>query len=346
MKISESLSAKLANMSFVCMLLVVGNHIRYGYVSSSLYGMWERLIPTGICTIAVPSFFVMSGFLLAGHMNESGWVLRELRKRVKTLLLPAICWMVIYAIYSILLVMLSNGTHHRPLFFTYSLAPIDWMRRLGLSIWSQPAPGQLWYIRALLLFVLCGALFKWLNSLLGLVFMFLLYVFICPFQETGWRYPFRFFWSLEGSFYFLVGIYLRTHDLSKLAPSNLRRIAVAFLLGFFLLGARVMMDSNERQLASWFAFGAIPSLIYGLWGMLPANRWPSAMGSLSFPIFILHILALRALSYAANFCGLFHKAGVLNWMGKFSFAVLCSATVTFILRRFLPRSANLLFGGR
>lgn len=346
MKISESVSAKLANMSLVCMLLVVGNHIRYRDTSFSLYGIWERFVPTGFCTIAVPAFFIISGFLLAGHMNEPGWVFQESRKRIKTLLVPAVCWIVIYAVYSIILVVLSNGTHNRPLFYTYSLEPLAWIRRLGLSIWAQPSPGQLWYIRALLMFVFCGALFKKLNSLFGLVFFFLLYALICPYQETSWRYPFRFFWSLEGSFYFLVGIYLRTHDLSKFAPASRWRIAFASLLGMVLLGGRIVADSHDLQWARLFVFGAIPFLIYALWGVMPTRRWPTAFVSLSFPVFILHILVLRALSYAANFCGLFHCAGIMNWVGKFFVAVSCSAIVTFALRRFMPRFANLLFGGR
>lgn len=344
--LSRETSARLANMGFVCALLVVAHHVRYFEEAFSFFGIWERFVSNGICTIAVPSFFLMSGFFFAGHMNEHDWVSRELFKRVRTLLVPALCWVAIYAVYCISLCVLSNGTHHRPLLYTYPVAPIHWLRRLGFSIWFQPAPGTLWYVRALLLFVLCGRLFKALNNIPGLVCVLLLYATLCPVGvESGWRYPLRFFWSLEGMFYFLVGIYLRTHDMGRFAPS-LWKTTFAISFGAALMCMSVVAEYKAYSCAMWLHFAALPPLIYGLYGVLPDKRWPKWLVSLSFPIFILHIFVLRALSYAANLCGLFHGASMSAWFGKFTIAAGLSAITALALRKLAPRFSQVVFGGR
>lgn len=346
--ISRETSAKLANMGFVCALLVVAHHVRYFEEAFSYFGIWERFVSAGICTIAVPAFFSISGFLLAGHMDEQGWVWRESRKRIHTLLIPALCWIAIYAIYAIALVVLSNYVRDRPLLFTYSLKPIAWLRRFGLSIWCQPSPGQLWYVRALLLFVLCGTLFKKLNSPTGLGLVFLAYAIICPVsvEKDDWRYPFRFFWSLEGTFYFLVGIYLRTHDLSRCAPINKWQKYSALSIGAMLMGTSVAAEYHGLQWGLWFHFIAIPFLIYGVYGIMPSKRWPDWLVSLSFPIFILHAFVLKALAYAENLCGLFQKASMASWLGKFIIAAGLSAITAFVLRKLAPRCSHVVFGGR
>lgn len=345
--ISRETSARLANMGFVCALLVVAHHVRYFEEAFSYFGIWERFVSAGICTIAVPAFFSISGFLLAGHMDEQGWVWRESRKRIHTLLIPALCWIAIYAIYAIALVVLSNYVRDRPLLFTYSLKPIAWLRRFGLSIWCQPSPGQLWYVRTLLLFVLCGRLFKALNSIPGLAFVLLLYATLCPVGvDSGWRYPLRFFWSLEGSFYFLVGIYLRTHDLSRCAPINKWQKYSALSIGAMLMGTSVAADYHGFQWGQWSHVIAIPFLIYGVYGIMPSMRWPDRLVSLSFPIFILHAFILKTLAYAENLCGLFQKASMAAWFGKFTIAVGLSAITALTLRKLSPRFSQIVFGGR
>lgn len=205
--ISLETSAKLANMSFVCALLVVCHHIQYAREVGSTYWFWERFTTYGVSSVAVPFFFAASGFLIAGHMNESGWVRRELRKRVATLLVPFFCWVALYALYSLLVVSLCNMVNHRPLLYAYPINFTAWLSRFGLSIWSMPQPAVLWYVRALILFVSCGSMFKLLNCRCGLLVGFILYAFLCPFSYDGWTYPLRFFWSLEGMFFFLVGFF-------------------------------------------------------------------------------------------------------------------------------------------
>ena len=85
------LSNKIANMGFVCACLVVLIHSpMFGNVGFVTY-----LLKNFLVRIAVPAFFMISGFLLARHCGEEGWYCREVCKRVKTLLVPLWCWCLI-----------------------------------------------------------------------------------------------------------------------------------------------------------------------------------------------------------------------------------------------------------
>ena len=49
----------------------------------------------GLCRIAVPWFFIASGYFIAGRFGESGWYGRAVSKRLRTLLVPFALWAVI-----------------------------------------------------------------------------------------------------------------------------------------------------------------------------------------------------------------------------------------------------------
>lgn len=91
--IPPAISYKLANLGFVCAILVVFIHI--------IHPVYEKFNPTWwVCTflqgsiscIAVPFFFVASGYFFAGHLGEEGWWRKGLRKRIGTLLVPYFLW--------------------------------------------------------------------------------------------------------------------------------------------------------------------------------------------------------------------------------------------------------------
>ena len=76
MRLSDETSGKMANMGLFCAVLIVMLHAGWG----------------GLTAIAVPWFFVASGYFLAGHVGEVGWWGREVRKRIRSLLIPMWIW--------------------------------------------------------------------------------------------------------------------------------------------------------------------------------------------------------------------------------------------------------------
>ena len=95
MKISQKLSEWIRAVSFFAALLIVPIHASFlGRVEMSSVEYWTMtIISNGICRVAVPWFFVVSGFFLA--LSYKGyWAL--LKKRFQSLYVPFVIWNAIY----------------------------------------------------------------------------------------------------------------------------------------------------------------------------------------------------------------------------------------------------------
>ena len=80
MKISAETSQKIKKMSFICSLLVVCIHVTWCADNTfSLGWLIEQGVRQGIARIAVPFFFVVSGFFLAQHFEKRGGGSEKLR---------------------------------------------------------------------------------------------------------------------------------------------------------------------------------------------------------------------------------------------------------------------------
>lgn len=173
--IDESLSRKLRNMAFVCALLVVTIHI--GVRADDGAGAWffSQILVNGVARIAVPFFFVVSGFLLARHIEESGWWVSAIKKRARTLLVPYLLWSVIAILSASVLASIADVVAHRP--FGYSLyvlrKPLVWF---GLDLFEYPSLVPLWYVRCLLLLIVGAPVLVGLVRRFGKIFVGLLFL--------------------------------------------------------------------------------------------------------------------------------------------------------------------------
>ena len=83
-KLTDELSARFANMSFVCACLVVLLHVTAEPAcGSALWWVQSVFGGEGVAKIAVPYFFFTSGFFLARRVRDAGGVdeLRQVRRR-------------------------------------------------------------------------------------------------------------------------------------------------------------------------------------------------------------------------------------------------------------------------
>ena len=72
MIVSPQLSARIANASLVAALAVAFLHFAVESGQSGL-GLPVRMLLRDLSRFAVPYFFLVSGFFLAGHVGEEGW---------------------------------------------------------------------------------------------------------------------------------------------------------------------------------------------------------------------------------------------------------------------------------
>ena len=191
--ISEQLSDKLRICSFLATVFVV---YRHSFVIHAFYGanicnnqdvMFITHWISGLTEMAVPLFFIISGFFFLGK-EYSSWTIyfSMMRKKTRTLFVPFVCWNVA-GLFVLLLYKCSAVPHELHSF----------VKHFFISDFNGP----LWYVRDLMLYMLLVPLYQWLfdnrmRVLLGLFVSFLL---------TKWMPVDGKVFSSEGVLFFIIG---------------------------------------------------------------------------------------------------------------------------------------------
>ena len=114
MKISVENSNRIKTLSVICTFFVVALHTCANYEVNSLSWYLKTSFEHGVCRMAVPFFFVVSGFFIAVHLNEEGWWLQCVHKRLKTVGVPYLFWSFVEFMFVLLLISIANVVGHRP----------------------------------------------------------------------------------------------------------------------------------------------------------------------------------------------------------------------------------------
>ena len=350
---TKETSWKIKNMGFICALLVVSIHIDWHEDESQLLWWGSQLIKGGmgaIAGIAVPFFFVVSGYFLAAHFDEDGWWKREVGKRIKSLVVPFYLWTAISLVATIPLSIVADLIAHRP-FGTNIVLSVDWLRTLGVDLSNVPMLGPLWYVRCLFLFVLISPVFKWGVRKVKwrwIATVFLVYAVssgILGTVDVDQRTPImKFFcygFSLSGVFYFSTGVFIRKFGLRRLTN---KQAYMMFALGLLLLIGR---NTGLYFLQCKFygiGFIIIPMLLYSIYPFMPTTPWPNWLTSCAFPIFLMHPITFQYLSIVQKYMP--PMCVEAQTLIQFVWGVTVPIAVAVLLRRFFPRTASVLFGGR
>lgn len=351
-KISTITSAKIANMGIVCAFLIVLNHLHPQMPTGSILWWMDHILGNhGLSAIAVPYFFVAAGYLMSGHIGEDHWWRKEVFKRIHSLVVPFFIWNLVYFIWGYVKLFSLNSLAGRPILAHVACSVHGVLCALGFDVFHQPAAGQLWFVRALFIFIVMSPLLKFLARWYGLLILMLLYVFICPWptewvEASSWRLIFRWFFSLEGVFYFVVGMMLRLEDVNL----NCRRLlSVVFLfMGFVFLSMAAWGDLCCWTGACYFRITGIPFALIGVWGIMPIDKWVTWLVQSSFSVYLVHGIVVSIIGlFASRIAFLnFIMNTVLGWWlwGVGAFAI--SLLVTLFVRKKMKTLSPVLFGGR
>lgn len=196
------LSIKFKVLSLVAIILVIYVHSytisRSNLTSSDFVVFIQNFISHGIARIAVPMFFLMSGYLFfLNHQKNSSNYSGLVSKKIKTVVLPYIlCSIICLVTYFILQTMSFSK-----IFFSHDLVKNFNSFELVSLIFKRPIPYQLWFLKDLMvLFMLSGLIYTLLKSLKSILIIIFL---------TAWFFNLNYLlFSNQSIVFFTIGAYL------------------------------------------------------------------------------------------------------------------------------------------
>lgn len=230
MPVSEYLSNKLRLLSFLLIVMVIMIHNYFGILSP--HGSWPYIMKTviskGICYVANPLFFMISGFLFFRKKEEltpQGYG-TMLRKKVRTLLFP-------YLLISALVIII------------YAAFNISQFSNVGevLRVWlAEPIPFHLWFLRYLMLLCLLSPLIYYLVKKGKYLYItVLLLAWLLLYHKIDW--------PLISITFFSVGAFISIHSIRIPYYNGNRVILAAFTFMWVFLAYLACIVLEEYEFA-------------------------------------------------------------------------------------------------
>lgn len=313
MTISPDLSKKISLLSSVSMLLIVLMHgvlpastTINNYLSIAVFHTFTR--------VAVPVFFMISGFLLFNNKYEPSQLFPKIANRACTLLVPYILW----SIFAFLFFYIFTTVPYTKLYFNTidftSYSAFDYIK----CFTTKPINAPLWFIRDLYLIVLCSPLILFLYKNSIIVYYTLLIVIVA-------------FWIIDfkaGCFFFDAPLF--------------------FNLGF--LCSR--MDNIDKYFLRDNKFYTIYTLFTLLFLSLTVIN--TVLFDIATPFQknflrkVLIITGIIAIPFITNIISYRYIASFLLWFKKYSFITFVTHSLTIqavrkVLLMFIPQTNIFLY---
>ena len=359
MQISKESSERIRAISFLCALMVVAIHCSsipkdwWGGVSD--VPVWivalQTLGTNTIARLAVPWFFVISGFFLVKDLNVASasglsvrccgvfaWWKRSILRRAFTLGIPYLLWNLIYYVFK-----LSTGK--------YGFDAWHFLAQLtGYDLYEVPACGQLWYVRCVFFYVLCAPVFLALfgNRYIGM--MTIATLMLCWFAGVG--IPMRYMQLTDFSYimFFGLGVYL---GLRRNFPVELTRNVGVVLVVITVMSVMVVMYGVISKNECVYGVASKVLIVMGLPTLLflgqriagRTRRWKHLYG-LSFFVYAVHVI-LVSITYkivSRLMPPVMYES--VGYLVKIAVGIFGSIAIGKALCRVAPRMLELLCGGR
>lgn len=337
MKLDVETSNKFTNLSFLAACLVVFIHTPFMYSDGAVDQLAMKLIRFGLCCVAVPFFFFASGFFLMGKyakaVRRKDVYFESIRKRISTLLVPFLIFNTI-----------AFGLKHAVARDWASLSLLDVVSQYGLNPFCHPIYHLLWYIVSLfVLIIIAPCLVAGIERSRRTAVAFCVGLFgVCLSAawagEQAWfnvklAFAIDHMFSILGLFFFVLGMFVRRW-LDRV-PGRVGMSVAAIALGLWL--CYVFTCKPVAMVCAALVIG------YGLMILVPGVAWSKRLVRNAFAIYLLHGLLLFGYRLAfprAN------SAGAAGWFTVAVGAIVLCLLIVETMRKFMPRVAQIVFGGR
>lgn len=219
MIISDYLSKKISFLYFFLIILVVFIHNYFGSIppEGSLSYILQTTFSKGVCYVANPLFFIISGFLFFRKQEAPSMITyrQMLLKKLKTLVVP-------YLIVSALLM---------DVYVLFDISEFTSFREI-LRVWLlDPIPFQLWFLRYLMLmFILSPVIYYLIKKTKYIYITALLLAWFIFYYKVDWLLVSLTFFSV-GAFISINGIQIPNYNKNRvlLIVSVLLWIGLSYL---------------------------------------------------------------------------------------------------------------------
>lgn len=326
--IDQRTSEKLRAGSLIAALLVVAIHVPFEFAEGSCAWYFRSFLSDGIARIAVPYFFVVSGAMVAIKSSEDGWWQRAVIKRIRTLTVPLIAWSFLYALIVLVCVAVGNIKAGRSIFTLPYFINSGWVLKMCcIDPFNNVPISPLWYLRALFIFIILSPLF--------LIGLFVLYGIVCPTWESvddSWMVVFRHCLSLQGLFYFSLGLYLIKSPPPKAKPWRLCASTMLFLI---LIMISTICKAYSWSIGQYIQVCAIPLGLYSFWMFLPPGRRIPAAIDKPFSIYVIHGFVFAILNLLATVAHIkpIKAHNIAEYVALYISIVITSILLSMVIKR-------------
>ncbi len=331
---------------YVHMLPFQQQTITTAFTVQNSYVFISELISHHIGRIAVPSFFLFSGyfFFLKITSWSSSIYFNSWKSRYKTLLIPYLAWNII----AFLLIMLKNN-----IFLALSLNSDESYQQFAQAsiydlLWRFPVNYPLWYLWDLIVMTLLTPLFFFFFKNLrayGLIILFILYLSIFDSGIPGL--------STTAIFYFGVGAYFGLFKQNMLELS-LRYGKISLCIAIITLAIATYYTASHQN-EFWirlYAISATASLLYlgnKMMSIKSLTRSILPFTETAFFIYVVHLIYIQGWLKGAFQKSLNIMPSIWLIIGYFLVPLICVTIIIiiyYIFKRIMPRTLSFLLGNR
>lgn len=359
MKIDSFNSTKIKIISFWMIVMVLYIHNYYLEGESMSLPNAVQLFGGAITSVAVPMFYVISGFLFFLGIDSAKQCFPKIKKRAKTLLVPYLIWNVVFVLWYVVLENIPTLSVYvnSDMISKLSLGhPVDTL----LFLFVKPAGFHMWFLRDLIVFVLLSPLLyvaikrlKWL-------------AFVIVVLATAWMTR---FWLSSFVLGGIIALYYKDVYFDFFRGKT---IVFIFLL-FFYLTYCVLISTGVLKLGNDYLAGCFSQLFilvpifvvwygYDYFVSLIANRKTFSLESRK------EFVPSKCFSFSTSytfFIYLFHEPAIniikklgLKLLGKGDLQLIVlylvnpvimvslSVAIGYLLKCFMPKLYSIAVGGR
>jgi len=352
---NDYLSKKLKALSLGAVILVVFLHSHNeelkltGTVASDqsyLVLFFENFLSKGVARIAVPLFFLISGFLFYTSYDFTlGGIAGKYKRRLKSLLIPYLFW----SVFGLILFLVLQAIPGSRAFFTKELIANYSFSKLLFTLLLDPIPYQLWFVRDLIMLVLISPLIWYLTKSMRGVFLGLLLFLWIMAPKT-----FELF-SNEALLFFTLGCAFAT-DNTQLVSRRLSAYSSYYLFFLWLIIVsfttyRLTFKEATFTLTLFNDLGILVGIlaVWSLYDHVDPSQIAkcSILFGYSFFIFVFHEPLLTVLKK-----GLFFLLGRTNFSSLAIYVIaplmtiILSMFLRYVWRKHIPRFYDFATGGR